>query len=195
MLIGMRNAMLASGGWKNPYVTDGLVYMNENITPPQSGIQSIDVGTDILSQDFTVEWCGVHAATARDSIFVNPSYSSNALIGFGFGWWIDSNNININSRIYYSETNSGQQAGVKTQCSLTVDGGTMAAFYSKGTSYPINTGLTSSAIQQMHQSWRYINCAAGDYVVFDILRVYSRALTADEVAANYAVDKARFNLA
>ena len=34
----------------------------------------------------------------------------------------------------------------------------------------------------------------GDTMDFCSLRVYSRALTADEVAANYAVDKARFNL-
>jgi hypothetical protein len=29
---------------------------------------------------------------------------------------------------------------------------------------------------------------------FCAVRLYSRALTADEIAANYAVDKARFNL-
>ena len=29
---------------------------------------------------------------------------------------------------------------------------------------------------------------------FRNIRLYSRALTADEIAANYAIDKARFNI-
>jgi hypothetical protein len=42
-----------------------------------------------------------------------------------------------------------------------------------------------------------INTYGGGYAMngsFSSLRIYSRALTADEIAANYAIDKARFNL-
>ena len=36
--------------------------------------------------------------------------------------------------------------------------------------------------------------SASKETAFNCIRIYSRALTADEIAANYAIDKARFNL-
>ena len=68
-------------------------------------------------------------------------------------------------------------------------------------------GLPVSA--SWHRFWENTTKDAGDYVAFGqsvynnvtVLpsriyswRLYSRALTADEIAANYAIDKARFNL-
>ena len=197
MLINLRNALMA-GEKTPPYVQDGLVFMEEGISPPASGIQSVNIGVDVLPSDFTIEWCGIHAGNTRSGIFVNPCPQNDKTLSFGFGWWMDSNTVDINSRIYYSETNSGVAAGGRTQFALTVSNGSEAVFYKAGVSFNTDTNLVAGAITQMTQggssTWRYINCGQLDYVDFDILRVYSRALTAAEIAANYAIDKARFGL-
>ena len=81
---------------------------------------------------------------------------------------------------------------------------TWAATYVGSTPKPYVAGVEISTTPTQND-WNYQNrpfglSGASNYYLWNFVgnyycvRLYSRALTADEIAANYAIDKARFNL-
>ena len=176
------------------YVQDGLVFEEDNIVPPSSGIQAIFIGVGIPNTDVTVEWCGIKSATPRYGIYASIRSVSSAE-AFSIGWWTNVNNETINARIYYQESSSNQNTGDIAQLSYTVSNGNTASFFNMGRKFATySNSLVPNALASCGTPIRYIVNTRGEYIHYYSLRVYSRALTAEEIAANYRVDRLRFNL-
>ena len=211
MSIYMRNAMLAGGGWKNPSVTDGLIAMWDgewNAGPgvhddSSAGVKDL-IGSRDLSLVGTCDWSGGTANLPSAAYFVSNANPIEDFIGqieltsackgeiislgseYAFisyaGWvmcltigkaqYISNDYSRFALSVSYSNSTNATKAYVNNVNKLS-GGGVSAHTYVQGGIGISNIGYTMD---------------------FCSLRVYSRALTAAEVAANYAVDKARFNL-
>lgn len=264
MLIAARNAMMAGGGWKNPYVTDGLIAMwdgewnagggkhDPNATtwvdlvggyvatcgtvPPVWGANYTEVATDttitggtytkgvwvsnatftdlyplLSAGGYTMEFVGY---TTTDRQYLNVpfcSFGNTSISGTWYG----------GSIAYYYNTGGSAYPCWNGKYTATTTAGTQADIRS-GTS----TDIANKVFQYVaavdfdnnetrcYRDGRFV----GQYEFAQISgnafgrwfysplqglypknrayrsSLYSRALTADEIAANYAVDKARFNL-
>lgn len=178
-----------------PYVTDGLVFLGEAITPPAPGIQAIDLGVDIDKNNWTIDWCGIHLNNVRRSNFMIPAASpiSSAWVP---GWWVNADGVHINSRLYYDEARTTQKVGEVVSLVNAVADGTVTTMYAGGKLYRRDSSsLTLNAISSISgTTFRYIVCPESDYCYINSLRIYDRALTEEEVASNFLIDQERFGV-
>lgn len=250
MLVGARTATWAGSGWKNPYITDGLVAMwdgewnaggGRHATNPSS-IKSLGY----LDIDAVVKGL--------------PTYESNAMVAGGTGAWIAdlSSAYPTNADKLALLNNFSIEIGLEPTAYTNIDASNIAMFYSgyenrafasnwytgsnnlycfgnvnyKATSYNAlrrgpnistmpkmacvyrgyGTTLTMDELVSGHSSTLSagtatsfekgllsFGCAYDASTLFApariyYVRLYSRALTADEIAHNYAIDRERFNL-
>ena len=123
-----------------PYVSDGLVFIGNEIAPPTSGMQAIDIKTDVDKFNWTIEWCGIHIDNTRANNFMFPD-SSIKKNSWAPGWWINSNKININARVQHDEFNSKQECGKIAYLANVVDDGSIMKMYAEGKMFSTNTNL------------------------------------------------------
>lgn len=242
MLIGMRNAMLAGGGWKNPYVTDGLVAMwdgewnagggvhdNEircinlcgtsETLVPSGGLDAYSIGSDSIikndkndglvatfTQGYLDSWligdgtCEIvfSAFSSSGGVYYDVATGENygkrglRVSGMGNGGNKVVNAIEYridNYAIYYKSSSVGIYDRRYYVSSITQGSTRRVSTYEDGMALsPITGGSIASGFANVLKILRFKD---GEFCTF---RFYSRALTADEIAANYAVDKARFSL-
>ena len=257
MMLGARTAACAkSGGWKNPYVTDGLVAMwdgvwNGGVIGKHDGTMEnrwidcasgMEATTDCPGYGFgTLAFDGTYAVAERCILCCTEwGAIADALNSVNFtvefvrghdddrGYMLSELNKSGTLEIWDNGTKSiffrvlgygnvgNMGNGVTVGYGGVVESGayTFSRSYSpdvsiavrrykngvlKGSSdytkeptlsYPTGTdplGVIGSGYMDYNSWCRFTGRVAA-------LRVYARALAADEIAANYAVDKARFNL-
>ena len=194
--IGGQHAVLSHGedSPSVPYVTDGLVFIGEEIFPPDSGTQFIDLNTEIDTANWTIDWCGIHLDNKRANNFMFPSGTKINGNAWCPGWWVNADNIHINARLYYSEVKSSQQVGTMCYLAHVVDNASIIRMYADGIPFSENSSsLVQSALDSITgQIIRYIGCPSSDYVYIKSLRVYDRPLSAEEIAYNHEIDVERF---
>lgn len=244
MSIGMRNAMLAGGsGWKNPYVTDGLIAMwdgewnagpgkhDANATEWKDCAQGYIATTTDTAYTWGSNYCSspsfrffcpvyvgemVNAATRSkaftiECVFSSPDATSNVrafAICNGSNMYdrIDLNNApnNVLTCNFNSTTETAFQVpGVVNRFAIPtrfvytpVTGGVEALVVNATTNLSItNTVSIPDTVNRINEFTlgRQSTVTTKNTTLYRIA-FYSRALNAAEIAANYAVDKARFNL-
>lgn len=136
-------------------------------------------------------------ATIEVCAFYDSSRSSSRLVCFGNS--IDSSRLlkcapngiqyyNGNYVITVSESKSMRTwAATYSDAATPYIDGQLATGTVSTNRWDYRTGTFGLSGSNNYSSWNFV----GNYYC---VRLYSRALTADEIAANYAVDKARFNL-
>ena len=80
-----------------------------------------------------------------------------------------------------------QKYSVSVSASTCIVNGAVLSEVTHSTDAWYNSNYTGIGGREWQNTWK----AYGDYYC---VRIYSRALTASEIAANYAIDKARFNM-
>lgn len=244
MSIAARNAMLMGGGWKNPYVTDGLIAMwdgewnagpgkhDANATTWKDCAQGYIATTTDTAYTWGSNYCSspsfrffcpvsvgemVNAATRSKAFTIESVYSSpdttNNVIAFA-----TCNGSNIYDRIDFNNSpNNVLTCNFNNTSTTTFQIPTVLNRFSVPTRFvytPVSGGVNVQVINRTTDL--NITSAASipatvnriaeftlgrpsfvsmKNTVFYRIAFYSRALSAAEVAANYAVDKARFNLA
>lgn len=194
--IGGQHAVLANGEDSPhvPYVTDGLAFLGEEIAPPDSGTQFIDLNTEIDIANWTIDWCGIHLDNKRATNFMFPFGTKVNANSWCPGWWVNADGIHINARLYYADIKSSQQ--VKTLCYLanTISNASVMKMYAEGIQFSENSSsLVQSALNSISDKViRYIICPSADYVYVKSIRVYDRPLSAEEIAFNHEIDLERF---
>lgn len=196
--IGGQHAVLANGedSPSVPYVTDGLVFLGEEISPPDSGTQFIELNSEIDIENWTIDWCGIHLDNQRKANFMFPSGTKINSNSWCPGWWVNADGIHINARLYYADLESSQQ--VQTLCYLanTISNASVMKMYAEGIQFSENSSsLVQSALNYISgKVIRYIVCPSSDYVYVKSIRVYDRPLSAEEIAFNHEIDLERFNV-
>ena len=214
------------GGWKNPYITDGLIAMWDGEWNAGPGVHD------------------ANAAVWKDLV------GGNQISVDGYGNWSDDNGFDFSSRIFlpnYVVQLFKNTVAWTYECAFLDDGknGFFGAIYqvvntwrnNNGTMvvtgffwnnlavtiipnaknsvsvsntpseglYGMNKVYLNGSYDKQHDADRASISAGSAFIgggYYGITgsaraysyRFYSRALTADEIAANYAIDKARFNL-
>ena len=178
-----------------PYVTDGLVFIGEEIAPPDSGTQFIDLNTEIDIANWTIDWCGIHLNNQRKNNFMFPSGKKSNSNSWCPGWWVNADGIHINARFQYADVKSSQQ--VQTLCFLahTISDASVMKMYAAGIQFSEDSSsLVQSTLNNIHDKIiRYVICPYTDYVYVKSLRVYDRPLSAEEIAYNHNIDIERFD--
>lgn len=224
MLIAARNAILAGGGLSaKSYVQDGLIAMWDgienagwgvhdanatewvdlsgngyNITIPSVGstwgVDNVTLSDVSMSrqlpeasrENFTIECVAAKGDGNAIGALVwmkNPSWVGGALVGwttYGACYypWSEIARLNVSQLSAISLTwKPGSQACVQNGVTVATASG----------------GIDSRNVLSELRVGEY-NGSKNDKTICGCIRLYSRALTASEIAANYAVDKARFNL-
>lgn len=205
MLIAERNGFLADG-WKNPYVTDGLIAMWDAEGSEIDGGDVIDVVSGLRLQ----------ASVSNNKITVTTNntiqfedFSAVTLRFVLLGWVSDSafspsilfSNCGANND--YSLVVNIDHSG-NYQPSLPTPTVVVDYIINNSTGRISPDGVFFNATKQsLWLSWAgsrpktnelKINISGTSYVQIGNLAIYSRFLTTEEIAANYAIDKARFNL-
>ena len=244
MLIAARNAMMVGGGWKNPYVTDGLIAMwdgewnagggkhDPNATRWVDLITGQSISPSVPERFSFVGNEGRFSQTDDTRCYIEetiPNLSSSLTQSGGITIesvsniisWVGLSGYPVQSRVmcggcyhaiqtgYSPCTFSGQGSWCVTNQPSYMPTGVIA-LQSTSVYPPVNTANTKIAWvngEKDFLNYLYYNStfSSTDYIRFGTAykneivgllcaRFYSRALTADEIAANYAVDKARFNL-
>ena len=240
MMEAVRNGAWAkSGGWVNPYITDGLASMFDSVWNVGGGLsdRTSDRWFDVVSpayiefenfnhlDDAKIEWTdnaveitymnGVgHGMTPVLGAFYN---TGSATIEF-----VARNNGNNNNRNYiFNIWNNGTYAmyeiyvgSAKVESNVSASNprcltnelasfsfvcdGSNTLFYRNGEYKGVksnNTFVERDILDEFVAiGSRY---AYSDFTflgAISSIRIYSKPLSAEEIAANYAVDKARFNL-
>lgn len=231
MLIAARNGFLA-GGWKNPYVTNGLVAMWDGEWNAGWGVHNPNatVWKDLVgNRDFTIvnpSWRNTglffggngttygYLSQSDSAIFDSPpSITISAVITRGGENWAydgiylkpaDSGRYglaffagNFTIRNIYEDISYifPQESSVSVSVSYDANTNTVTPRY--GNTICERFGNPNSIGQSQTYATIGKRVVGNTYYAkgtMHTLRLYSRALTADEIAANYAVDKARFNL-
>ena len=135
------------------------------------------------SADMTIEWLWRDAGTERNCQ-VYTLTSNNALR-------YQVNDISSSYATYQIRYWNGTSQVSKYPMQKTIRGG--AITYSNGVFSVYGDGVIKASYNDAVAS-DSIRTGISKNTAFNSLRFYSRALTAAEIAANYAVDKARFNL-
>lgn len=131
--------------------------------------------------------------------------SSNAVI-FHVSQWADGNDMLRGMVVLFGAYFKVRSDTTGYSLPVSHDAMTLACLYdSSGTPVPYINGVAETLLNEGTDTW-WANDATGVNIanrannnrgtkieIFGI-RFYSRALTAEEIAANYAVDKQRFNL-
>ena len=229
MLIGARSGIL-SGGWKNPYVTDGLIAMWDGIENAGWGVHDTNatVWKDLVGDmDFTID-------NSKGVSFSPTSLHMDKRNALGRAYTsktVKFRTLEIvgkyqnGSRIIFIN-NKGKYESVVIQVNMSsvqftnsdtkvIEGfsgigsfNSLSVIYS-ATSYQAEYAYQNGMNMEMTSSYNdwglhgansfslgarrvgIANDFGGD---FYCVRMYSRALTADEIAANFVIDNARFNL-
>lgn len=178
-----------------PYVTDGLVFIGEEIAPPDSGTQFIDLNTEIDIANWTIDWCGIHLDNQRKHNFMFPSGTKINSNSWCQGWWVNADGVHINARYFYVDVKSSQQVQALCYLAHTISNASVMKMYAEGIQFAENnSSLVQSALNNISgQIIRYIVCPYTDYVHVKSLRVYDRPLSAEEIAFNHEIDLERFN--
>ncbi len=222
MLIGARTAMWGGTGWKNPYVTDGLLNMwdgewnvgegehsdanpygiwynhgtsatvatlNGGVIGPNYIMNNRSSGDYLATLTNTWSSCGTIELVVRlsnlqswDAIIVNETrYGGFGLFYFqGYGSNVDHT------------TEPHIVPPLNTDISLTFvfsSAGAISKIYMNGVEQS-GTSVTNNLYQRKEGFIGHI----ASFARFYNLRMYSQQLTAAEIAANYAIDAARFGL-
>lgn len=233
---GEKSATGGGVGWKNPYVTDGLVGMwdgewnagpgvhDPNATTwkdlsgnGQDCYQNGDIATPLIGDN-----CIYFDTTRRSFVFdFIPSVASTKFIGLTVEICGDFSGAGTNPNFFsaspfnaykgdFVSRYAASQLGISSYSTQVLTGislprygfsatttssgylvyvrGTLAA--SKTCSFTSNLDIQSGYFGYAVSS--QIENPRGSKIYG--ARIYSRALTADEIAHNYAIDKARFNL-
>ena len=204
----------AKAAWTNPYVTDGLVAMWDGEWNAGGGVHDASATTwkdlagncDISATDLKFSELSVNRgyADVTSSLTNFPQFSGDrtfrvvfrrvggslgqACCGFRDGsyWYFDGVAMGLVLRDatgngYLTSSFTDTQI---TSCCVVVSGGSRTFYVNnQQRNTTTNTGPANVSPAVL---WRYAD-------FFDIA-VYNRALSADEVAANYAIDKERFKL-
>ena len=206
----------SADGWKNPYITDGLVAMWDGEWNVGGGIHdsSAKIWKDLIgTRDATLTQYGYFTSDAlvgeKDTSVANNIFAATiSPIGSGVS--------HIESVV--NAYNSASEAPIV--CLTGVSG---IFWWGRGAAYTVyglngTGGNAISGVRTSVSGWNgkqvfinginktrtttiYLN--AGGYGFINVkrtsaelccIRLYNRTLSADEIAANYAVDKERFNL-
>ena len=221
MLINLRNALMAGKNWKNPYQTsdnmliamwDGLqggftelfghTTTETSIVRTNNGIYCTASNSNISISDFvygsfgsfSIEYVYSGFAVQSRRNFFNNSANSR---GFTFFNLNNSNGASFETRLEYQTTGLNDQLQYQQQLPSSGTGGCFIESKNTGIYKAIffNGGIVTS-----RTSWRTFLDNNGISIspflrcTIHCIRIYSRALTADEIARNYAIDKARFGL-
>jgi hypothetical protein len=93
------------------------------------------------------------------------------------------------------QTEGAVAVGVRHSVSVNYDGYVASSAHVDGSTVGFSSIVVSNAGGPLALGGRYFTTAQQGYEGrIYCVRLYSRALTADEIAHNYAVDKERFNL-
>ena len=221
MIKGSRMMMKRGGGWQNPYVTDGLVAMWDGEWNAGGGVHDSEATTwkDLIgSNDLTIYGNVLSNCISNIGLYGNAAGASFKIDGIstieacheyqggsitygiiantgevsssriGLVHYGGANAFQTYSNIFWSYPEIGNQHAI-TLC------GTTAGCYVNGNELqpvthsadPWNNGSVTIIGGRMNGSYRLL-------ANYFCVRFYSRDLTAAEIAANYAIDKARFNL-
>ena len=146
--------------------------------------------------EYTIETCGALTAADSDAVLFQIRAANKTgwnVFKYGSGVYVGP----ANEFSFSFTTGIMHVVGVVTQSS--------AAYYRNGSLAQTKSGDYSANIAQMQtidvnkfssSGWGYADIMTGSNWSGNIYfaRVYSRALTADEIAHNYTIDKARFGL-
>lgn len=227
MMLGARTAAWAkSGGWVNPYVTDGLVAMWDGEWNAGGGIHdpNATVWKDLIGDnDLTVQngtWGSDGLITPNSDYTVNPAIGSKAAIPLSADILIDINMVfNYSRNTYVLEFGDNQHI-------LTLERNSGFITRHEGRVFSFDWGMKRIAVHVDYKNDRlFVNgaevvdrggyntwstsalvvlfgysgnsilgarrCYFGKYLA---IRPYEKVLNPDEIASNYAIDKARFGL-
>ena len=237
MMLAARGAFLAARrkkGWRNPYVTDGLVAQYDGEWNVGGGVHDASAATwkDLSGNgnDCTLsQWAtwtdnglscdGTHYAAMAPSAGIEDTWYceivyDRVLTQYGYLCYLTSHKIGTSqksSAFQISFKNSAVMLGSGT---VIKDGTYVSTFYANiplKASISVDFSNVKLKINNVDQpassgseNWSQttIGEIGGRFArtgnvykgTINSIRLYSRALTAEEIAANYAVDKARFNL-
>ena len=133
----------------------------------------------------TVEWISPSPLTVifdNSNTFIKYEYPNVNLVRAIYG----NTSVDISSSGIYSETSQTKNATLTSG-----PGGTKVYFKGAGRVVSSAQQIGATARSGMICLGRIVN---GQVCYASSFRLYNRALAADEIAANYAVDKERFNL-
>ena len=210
-------------GWTNPYVTAGLIAMwdgewnaGPGVHDPNATVWNDLVGSDDMSFNltptvdadgftypdrgyssssiartlnaYTIEICG----DLRHKTNTNDVFSFQRKVEAQSSYGVPYIILGSAPDFFYSPVNNVPT--IYSTVALTVDEGTKGTSFASGIQLPgANVVLIADSVFVIVNSLR-TRIGNSQSRKFHAIRLYSRALTADEIAANYAVDKQRFNL-
>ena len=166
-----------------------LVFDNRSTTADTSTALDNSIFSAV-STEFTVEF--VEKVTKSYSGF---GASSNMYLGYYSYHQMDRNRtLTCNDNTTYKQY-AGVPYGTPYNCSIVrnIAANTMVVMENGSILTATSLGGRVCSLQNILTMTNGWNGNVSSYNTNNI-RIYSRALTADEIAANYAVDKARFNL-
>ena len=228
----MRRRVLASlgGGWKNPYVTDGLVAMWDGEWNAGGGIHdpNATVWKDCVGDNDLVPVAGV-VTFGETKVIVEGGYLSSSkplaakTVEVVFEWNAFPSGYSDFSCFISSRSSGGMILRLQTTTSFirwTMFNGNLtyasqdyisiprdllaySAMTHSGESYTTygtrgKPSLTTTRTTKILPGVAFVGSALDTARHMDAswsaIRLYDRDLSADEIAANYAIDKARFGL-
>ncbi len=218
------------GGWKNPYITNGLVAMWDGEWNAGGGVHDGSATTWMnlvtgdmasLPSGFTVGADCISVSNANQSLVVSDYSGADFTVEYVFALADDNTSREC---LFEATTENG---AFRYRATAEVDDFWNWGYYTKTLfSRSGNVGVVKSISSSWHDIFSatnggedfvngtsvgvgsleaYTNITALNgfrigrdrFTTFqDIysIRIYNRALTAEEIAHNYAIDKARFNL-
>lgn len=227
MLIAARNGFMA-GGWKNPYITDGLIAMWDGEWNAGAGVhnQSASVWKDISNNGRDAALTGKYSWGAN-------YWHVESISGHGLATW-PAQNLGTDQTIeFVIKTFASQEYGCVIAEAQDVASPIMRNGYAYMYGYGIDKGVYVDGYSFFSKHVHQITHANGGPMLYYIdgnlvwtaneatanstggtsghfanrsvyyrgvdadyftMRRYNRVLTSAELAANYAVDNARFNL-
>ena len=165
---------------------------------PREGISYSNESTGFkIGGYYSSTWTSTSGSTQGATFWTKSNVNSSSFgntypTGYEARWgWDDSM---ANHAAPTSITTSSRQGGIG-QRACTVQ---MVIGSGIGTSY-VDTSFFNSAMVNTAATYKNSGFVLGSYTArsnmeYYFFRVYSRALTAEEIARNHAIDKARFNL-
>lgn len=177
------------GGYLLP--REGLVYGNESAGFKIGGLYNTTWAHSSTSTEGSCFWSKGNINSSSAAQPYPCTYESR------WGW--DDTMTNHRSDDSVAGLATSNQAGIGIRKCTNQYVGTGG----DGWSY-VDTNLFNAAKVNLQATYKNYGFALGTYrtaasasrsnMTYNFFRVYSRALTADEIAANYAIDKERFNL-
>lgn len=220
MLIAHRNGMAVSG-WTNPYVTDGLVAMWDGEWNAGGGVHDASATTwkDLVGSNDLVIYGSVQGNCVRTTNTAAAEKSGLTILGIAtieacynlastsspqglvfYSGIIDSTRLGLvaygqsvgfqthaNKFWDYPTVLTPQKYSVSVTASTCVVNGAVLSEVAHSTDTWNNGNYTGIGGRAWQNTWK----SYGDYYC---VRIYNRALTAAEIAANYAVDRLRFGI-